>query len=1061
MIPFYLRTISLRLLTFCITSAILASVGASARAEVRDKAVFSLTFDDLPTSGTATATADTAKAGKVLDTVSLTQGPSRIPSAFVAGSTGASLILDPAKKQQIVIANSEDISRPDAVSVSGLFANLQSGDANVYYGLYAKRRPADGNTTNYGINFNPGTDTFQVYVNDSSGYKVIQYGVKDTIGYRRRVHLTICMENADAPGADTDAGSDDIRLRLFVNGQLATPKNATGGFIEGNVGWLQDVSLAKCVSDTPLTIGSSFTDGEMLRVVCDEFQVFAEALTDEDCAALFNEVAGASAAEISKEQTAGADTTQSRPVIARVIPHAIEVGKLTRVQLAGQNLQGARLHSDIDGISSTVAEGGDAQKGFFDVTVAETVLPGRYLVRCVTQGGVSKPAVIAVDRIPTAADGTYTREKPATALPAAVAGVIGGTEQKQLWFQGTANQKIVAEVEARRVGSTLDPVVEILSAEGTPLALQWQQSELQGDARASVTLPADGLYVAEVHDLQFRAAGGSVWRLIVGELAPSSIAFPAILTSGDTSLRTLSKSGVSEAISIRDSEGHISLQSGTQLLPLPALRTMEGVHVTEPVEGTFPETPVDASFTATPFPPLLINGRIAAPGETDTVVLTVTPGQTLNFQLAARAIASPLRGHLSLFNGDAMVAQNDGNSGADDPTFNFAVPEGVTQLKVRLRDINEKGSSASAYRLQIARIDRPGFGLTTKEDSIRLPVNGSVPVRLSVVRTSPSSRYAGPIQLSTSGMSSVTIVPQTIAASDQNQDVFVMLTRSSAIDVAVAADGQALTISGTADGPAPVFSTAVSLELDSIPTNALTINDESLVTGPADPTPGTILLDAAPPILLRGLSATVPVRVISLTDPTPPFVRFEMTTTELVRREDPNKPDSPVKPNISLNEFQFGPVSQGVFELTVNVPSDTPATSIDAAIAADFVTQPLASGTGSKAWTAPTTFFIDDAITVTPNTEPAKGTKASTVTITGTVQRHPSFNGEFTVVLDGLPKDYAAIPASVAAGESAFSVAVTIPESTTPGELPNLTLRAQVPGGSTISKFVAVKVVVE
>ncbi|HRA86564.1 MAG TPA: hypothetical protein PK992_00780, partial [Planctomycetaceae bacterium] len=116
MIPFCLRTISLRLLTFCITSAILASVGASARAEVRDKAVVGLTFDDLPTSGTATATADTAKAGKVLDTVSLTQGPSRVPSAFVAGSTGASLILDPAKKQQIVIANSEDISRPDAVS---------------------------------------------------------------------------------------------------------------------------------------------------------------------------------------------------------------------------------------------------------------------------------------------------------------------------------------------------------------------------------------------------------------------------------------------------------------------------------------------------------------------------------------------------------------------------------------------------------------------------------------------------------------------------------------------------------------------------------------------------------------------------------------------------------------------------------------------------------------------------------------------------------------------------------------------------------------------------------
>ena len=263
--------------------------------------------------------------------------------------------------------------------------------------------------------------------------------------------------------------------------------------------------------------------------------VFAEALTNEDAAALFHEVAGASAAEISQEQTAGTDSTRVQPVIGRIIPHAIEINKTTRMQLAGQNLQGARLHTEVAGISCSVVEGGNASQGFFDVSVADTVLPGRYLVRCVTTGGVSKPVVIVVDRIPTAVDGTYPRETPATVLPAAVAGVISGTEQRQLWFQGTANQKIAVEVEARRVGSKLDPVVEIRSAEGTPLALQWQQAELQGDARATVTLPADGLYVAELHDLQFQAVGGSIWRLMVGDLPPSSIAFPATLAPTVTS----------------------------------------------------------------------------------------------------------------------------------------------------------------------------------------------------------------------------------------------------------------------------------------------------------------------------------------------------------------------------------------------------------------------------------------------------------------------------------------------------------------------------------------------
>ena len=96
---------------------------SSVSADVRDRAVVSLTFDDLPESGAA-STADTGKAGKAADTISLTQTPSRIPSAFVTGSTGYSLILDPSRQQQIVIPNSDDTSRPESVTISGLFASL-------------------------------------------------------------------------------------------------------------------------------------------------------------------------------------------------------------------------------------------------------------------------------------------------------------------------------------------------------------------------------------------------------------------------------------------------------------------------------------------------------------------------------------------------------------------------------------------------------------------------------------------------------------------------------------------------------------------------------------------------------------------------------------------------------------------------------------------------------------------------------------------------------------------------------------------------------------------------
>jgi hypothetical protein len=85
-IPSRVRSFSLRLMSLSVALASLASC-EFAVAEVRDKAVVSLTFDDLPDAA-ATTTADSAKTGKVADAVTLTQAPSRIPSAFVAANAG-------------------------------------------------------------------------------------------------------------------------------------------------------------------------------------------------------------------------------------------------------------------------------------------------------------------------------------------------------------------------------------------------------------------------------------------------------------------------------------------------------------------------------------------------------------------------------------------------------------------------------------------------------------------------------------------------------------------------------------------------------------------------------------------------------------------------------------------------------------------------------------------------------------------------------------------------------------------------------------------------------------
>ena len=50
---------------------------------------------------------------------------------------------------------------------------------------------------------------------------------------------------------------------------------------------------------------------------------------------------------------------------------------------------------------------------------------------------------------------------------------------------------------------------------------------------------------------------------------------------------------------------------------------------------------------------------------------------------------------------------------------------------------------------------------------------------------------------------------------------------------------------------------------------------------------------------------------------------------------------------------------------------------------------------------------------------------------------------------------------AIAADQTAFALAVTVPESAAPGEVPNLSVRVQHANGATISKPVAVKLIVE
>ncbi len=94
-------------------------------------------------------------------------------------------------------------------------------------------------------------------------------------------------------------------------------------------------------------------------------------------------------------------------------------------------------------------------------------------------------------------------------------------------FEGRAGDQVVAEVQARRLGSPLDSVIELTDANGRQLAANDDYEDKgagltthQADSRLSVTIPADGTYSLRLGDTQHQGGTAYGYRLRISPLRP-------------------------------------------------------------------------------------------------------------------------------------------------------------------------------------------------------------------------------------------------------------------------------------------------------------------------------------------------------------------------------------------------------------------------------------------------------------------------------------------------------------------------------------------------------------
>lgn len=216
-------------------------------------------------------------------------------------------------------------------------------------------------------------------------------------------------------------------------------------------------------------------------------------------------------------------TVGELPFLADIFPLGGPAGAKTEVQVRGWNLPTDRLVMDTTGKA-----------------------PGVYPLSVRQGEWESNSVAFAVDSLPECVEhepNQPQRKAQEVTLPVIINGRIHPAGDWDVFaFQARAGSEIVAEVQARRLGSPLDSFIRLTDATGRSLAFcdDWEDPGAgwithHADSRLSAILPKDGTYFISLRDMQHHGGPEYAYRLRLSpprpdfelRVAPSSLSVRA------------------------------------------------------------------------------------------------------------------------------------------------------------------------------------------------------------------------------------------------------------------------------------------------------------------------------------------------------------------------------------------------------------------------------------------------------------------------------------------------------------------------------------------------------